>query len=80
MIQQLCSSGFPIRVRIEGGGHFGKIDKNLRKITKSTFFGKTVGGMRGQANFWGSGGFPSNLPSRGNLAHSYGRNQETKVI
>ena len=51
---------FPNRVDL-WGDKLGKMAKNCMKITRLTFWGKTMGGdMGGQANFLGSwGDFPS---------------------
>ena len=50
-IQQLCSSGFPIRVRLVGG-YFGQNDNYKINIFGTKWWGE----MGGQANFSDSGG------------------------
>ena len=84
-MQQLCSSGFPIRAQL-AGDILSKIDKNKMKITKITcppcppflLGGKRKGGHGGQVNLLSSGANPSGgNTTRGNPAYSYGRNQET---
>ena len=59
--------GFPNGV---DWGQFGQNGQKLHENDKISIFGsKQLGGMRGQANFSGSGGIPPPVPpTRGNPA------------
>ena len=78
MIQQLCSSGFSIRVQLMGD-ILGKIEEKSDGHYKTNFLWPKQWGTWGDQPMFQlvEGPPPPNPPTRGNPANSYQRNQET---